>query len=1045
MKKVAFAFGLLLFILLGGILLVPVIFKDEILEKVKSVANEQVNAKVNFRDADISVLSHFPMLTAALEELEIVGNKPFDRDTLIRSERMEVGLNLWDILTNSENPAIEYIGVKNADIYLHVLKDGRANWDIALPDTSVQEETADTSAFNLKLKKYELENINLIYNDKSLKTYVEVQNLNHGGKGDFTQDVFDLETNTEIGALTVDYEGTKYFNKTRVEADVRMNIDMTSEKYTFSENRFRFNDFEFSIDGFFQMLKDETYAMNLSMNIPETDFKHLISLIPAVYLKDYENLKTGGKFSFEAKVDGNYSENHYPNFELRLLVKNGFLKYPELPSEVKQIDIDLSVKNKDAAMQSLEINVPKFYVHSAGALVNGDFNMKGLEAPVYKTNLKAEIDLAKLIQAIPFEGYKLRGKINGTLAVAGQYIDSTSMPKINALFQASDIYAKAEEYPHEISGMKFLLKAENPDNTLEKFRLEIPEFFFKLDEDPLEGQLTVVNALNPTFRFTMNGKLDLGKFSKLYPLEDAEYKGLMKIVADIQGDMESIEKEKYQNIKAFGNVSLENFEYKGPELPEVVKIVSAKLDFSPKALQLREYKSFIGKSDLNMTGSIGNYLGYALADGKLKGNVSLTSAYLNLNALMSEEGETETSEQDTTQLEAPEIPENIEFTAQANIKKMLYDTYDLRDFQGKLIIKDKKLLIERTTFKTLGAKFTMTGEYSTENPKKPFSAFGMKIENLKIKTAFDNIETFKKLVPIAGYADGIVDLDFKFSTELTSTLEPVYETLTAQGVSFVKNTTVKGAPPLQSLAQKTKLSNLSTIKVANQVIKFKIENGKLLVEPFDLNLNGTKLTIGGANRIDGNIDYLLEMDAPMNRLGKEAASTLLGFAGMRNAAPSRVKLKFKLFGPFTKPKVVPVGAEGGAGESVKENLQNRVEQKREEVKEQINEVKQQTQQEIEQRKKEIEDSLRKVKEQKEKELRIRKQIAELQAKLRTKEEALKQVRAQLRNVNDKLKKANFAEKIALKKTKQTLEKKERQLAQEVQNLKTQIKNLEARL
>ena len=58
-----------------------------------------------------------------------------------------------------------------------------------------------------------------MYDDQSLAFYTKLQNLNHTGSGDFTQDLFTLITKTKADELTVGYGGVNYLNKVKLDVD----------------------------------------------------------------------------------------------------------------------------------------------------------------------------------------------------------------------------------------------------------------------------------------------------------------------------------------------------------------------------------------------------------------------------------------------------------------------------------------------------------------------------------------------------------------------------------------------------------------------------------------------------------------------------------------------------------------------------------------------------------------------------------------------------------------------------------------------------------
>lgn len=94
MKK---ASSIILKSLLGIVLLilvllftVPVIFKGKIKEKVVSVINESVNARVSFGDYKLGFFKNFPNLTFSMNDFSVAGTGDFESDTLAAAKSINL-------------------------------------------------------------------------------------------------------------------------------------------------------------------------------------------------------------------------------------------------------------------------------------------------------------------------------------------------------------------------------------------------------------------------------------------------------------------------------------------------------------------------------------------------------------------------------------------------------------------------------------------------------------------------------------------------------------------------------------------------------------------------------------------------------------------------------------------------------------------------------------------------------------------------------------------------------------------------------------------
>ncbi|MFM8950775.1 MAG: AsmA family protein, partial [Bacteroidota bacterium] len=134
-KKILLSIASIVALLLIMIVALPFLFKGKIIEAVKKGANEKVNAQVNFTDVGVTLFRHFPHLTISIDSVSIVGRDTFAGDTLLQVGRMVATVDLMSVLSGDQI-RIRSIYLNTPTINLIVLEDGKANWDIAIPDTT---------------------------------------------------------------------------------------------------------------------------------------------------------------------------------------------------------------------------------------------------------------------------------------------------------------------------------------------------------------------------------------------------------------------------------------------------------------------------------------------------------------------------------------------------------------------------------------------------------------------------------------------------------------------------------------------------------------------------------------------------------------------------------------------------------------------------------------------------------------------------------------------------------------------------------------------
>ncbi len=457
MKRFLKILGLIILIIIAAAIILPFVFKDEIIAKAKTEINKNINAEVDFADISISLFRQFPDVSVGIDELSVKGIDNFEGTQLAYIEDINVGLNLFSVISGS-NYEVEEIAVKNAKIHIVVDTAGNANYNVAMESENVDTvATEESSPFKFTLKKYSLENVDIIYDDKGGEIYANIRNLDHNGSGDFTEEIVAMETKTEIEKLTVKSGGIAYLNNVKSELDADFEFNQTEFKLTFKENRLSLNDLPIHFDGWVA-LPDENITMDLKMDAPENNFKNVLSLIPAVYTDDFSGMEASGNFALNATASGTYNgeQEIYPQFDIKMDVENGSFRYPDLPAGVDDIQVDAHIYNKTDKLDGTVVNVPKMNANVGGAPVSARLNLQNpISNPKFDAYLKTDLNLASLGSVVPSEDYDYQGSVRADIDVAGTMSDieneNYANVKADGMLVAQNIVLKSDSLPYDIS------------------------------------------------------------------------------------------------------------------------------------------------------------------------------------------------------------------------------------------------------------------------------------------------------------------------------------------------------------------------------------------------------------------------------------------------------------------------------------------------------------------------------------------------------------------------------------------------------------------
>lgn len=493
--------GISLLLLIVLIIAAPFIFKNKIVAIVKEQANANLNAKVDFGDFDLSLISSFPDFRFKIQNVSVVGINEFKDDTLAYIGELRTDINLKSVISGDQYQ-INSVVIDKARILGKILKDGKANWDIAKPSTdSSGTPAADTSAptkFAMKLKEFKITEAHIVYDDQQGAMYAKLENFNYSLNGDFTQDNFVLNNLLDIAKTTFKMGGVAYLNEVHTHLKADLDMDMPNMKFTFKENEFSLNDLALGFDGYVAM-PDTNIDMDLKFAAKQTEFKSILSLIPSVYSKDFASVKTSGKLALDGYAKGRYNASQLPAFGINLAIINAMFKYPSLPKSVNNINIDIKVLNPNGVLDATTVDVNKFHIEMAGNPIDITAHVKTpISDPGIKANIKGLINLASVKDFVPLDkGDNLSGIIKADISADGNMsaIDKKEFDKFKAsgAFEITQMDYKTTTLPYEVKLNTMKL------NFTTQF-VELASFDALLGKSDIKAQGRIDNLLQYIFK-----------------------------------------------------------------------------------------------------------------------------------------------------------------------------------------------------------------------------------------------------------------------------------------------------------------------------------------------------------------------------------------------------------------------------------------------------------------------------------------------------------------------------------------------------------------
>ncbi|TKG92983.1 AsmA family protein [Puteibacter caeruleilacunae] len=419
MKKLGLVLGIIIVVLIAGMMIIPMVYKDELVGKTKKMLNESLDTKVEFADLEFSFFKSFPNIRLSVTDLIINGAKEYKNDTLFYAKALSTDIGLGKLISGEID--INSLRLSEPTIKLMASQTGSGNWELGSPSAEKEPEKpkkGESDGFSIGLEELLIEDATLLYIDEASKMRVALDDLLINISGEVQQGVSDLKVNLSEGHLKVVMDTTQFIEQWPLQLQLPVVYDGNTSKVKIAESMLSVNGYETVLQGDVDMATD-SMQLDLNLKSKNTDLTSLLKLVPDNFKELVGDLNVSGSHSLNADVKGYYAGEDFPVIDVALVSKGGELKHKELPDAIKKLDINVKVVKAQGPLDGLALKVEPF----AGYIGNEPFtttmeltNLMG--DPQYDFSLDGNVDLA-YVAKLSGSDLDLAGKVVGQINSKG--------------------------------------------------------------------------------------------------------------------------------------------------------------------------------------------------------------------------------------------------------------------------------------------------------------------------------------------------------------------------------------------------------------------------------------------------------------------------------------------------------------------------------------------------------------------------------------------------------------------------------------------------
>lgn len=563
--------------------------KDTVLPKVRDATGSDVQVET----MSITFFRTFPNFGVELDSIEVPDP---EGEPVATIDELLLSLDFFSLF--GDQLSISNLDVRHPTVFYNVRDDSTTNIDFLLENFESEEE-AETESGSISISGFELTGGAVHYTDQTTNSEIHLEGLDANITLTFSE-IIESTIDAELASLSYSVGETNYIENLALSMDQTSTLDMENEVLTFSEGTFSIRGLALNLTGSVSSWSSEAPEISLNFNSNSDNFGELLRLAPPEYEEQLSGLDTRGSLVLEGRIEGAYTEDSLPNFNVTVEVNDGYLQDPDLPEAIQNINISATVNNELATIEQFSAEAGENHLRGSGRI-----EQPLEENAAFTLDATGDINLATVSSFYPIQDVgieRLSGQLNLDATANGR-MDDLENAQFSGEFILADGNLKYADVPNAIEAINARIKADQN-------RVDIAESGFTAETNEFTLSGTILNPLDENQRTvdvvsTVN--FDLATIKNFYPIDEDTLEMRGELIADFalrgQPDPDQIE-----TVLQRGNIELTNGFIAHKSLTNPLEDLTFRAQAQGRELTITEARFTNGENALAMTGSVTDYL-----------------------------------------------------------------------------------------------------------------------------------------------------------------------------------------------------------------------------------------------------------------------------------------------------------------------------------------------------------------------------------------------------------------------------------------------------
>jgi len=631
---------------------------------------------------------------------------------------------------------------------------------------------------------------------------------------------------------------------------------------------------------------------NGSFTLDATGDINLATVSSFYPIEDMGIERLSGQLNLDATANGRMDDLENAQFSGEFILADGNLKYADVPNAIEAINAQIRADQNRIDIDESGFTAETNEFKLSGTILNPlDEDQRTVDVV---SNVNFDLATIKNFYPIDEDTLQMRGKLIAEAALKGQ-LDPDQIETVlqRGTIDLTNGYISHKSLTNPIEDFIFRARAQGRQLTISEGRFTSGD-----NALAMTGSVTDYLSDEPNINLTFDGNAVFSSITSYYSLEPMiqELTGNAVLNLNVRGPVGNM-----QNIALDGSLEVDNVSAKGDSLPLPITQLSGRMSASPNQMSLEQFSMNLGESDIQLAGTLQNYMSFLDAESTSKPIVNGTykSSYLNIDEMIDWEEETD---EEPIPIELPELTASV----QAGIDRLQIFGLNITNLTGTGRMEENVIGVSNATAQLFEGEATGEMKWTITEPLNTSISFSGNLDSLQAKSFFRDTGFLGPKSTIHQYINGTFSADVDYTAQLQPNLSPDITTANANGTFGMSKVRLANHPIQAKIAEFLKTPELSSLTLDRWNANFTMDESIMTLDNLNLTSGNLGLELNGnLNMVSDNINYQATLLLP-ERFKNGIASIISGRAAdALQLEDGRMAVPIQITGTTASPKVGP--------------------------------------------------------------------------------------------------------------------------------------------